>query len=240
MTRPFLTARWENLLLINYVCPNELLEPLIPAGTKLDTWDGRALVSLVGFMFRGTRIKGLPIPFHRTFEEVNLRLYVRREVPGGEVRRGVVFIRELVPRFLVAAVARTLYNEPYVSVPMVSKGSLHPVRGGTAEYGWSYRGDDFRMSASAVGAARRCTASSEAEFITEHYWGYTRRPDGRTTEYRVDHPPWTIWDPDDATFSGSAAALYGPAFADVLSEKPRSAYLTRGSEISVYSGFPID
>ena len=80
---PFLTARWENVVLINYPCPAPLLEPLVPAGTELDTWGGRPLVSLVGFLFADTRLLGVPIPFHRTFEEVNLRFYVRRPAPDG-------------------------------------------------------------------------------------------------------------------------------------------------------------
>ena len=113
---PFLTARWEHLVLLNYVCPAALLEPLVPAGTTLDRWEGEALVSLVGFLFSDTRLLGVPVPFHRTFEEVNLRFYVRGPAP--DFRRAVVFIRELVPRWAIAAVARGIYNEPYLSVPM--------------------------------------------------------------------------------------------------------------------------
>src|SRR6187402_115091 len=113
MPAPFLTARWENLVLLNYSCPTELLEPLVPNGTELDLWNGEALVSLVGFMFRETRVLGVPIPFHVNFEEVNLRFYVRRTTPSGELRRAVVFVRELVPRHAIAALARWIYNEPY-------------------------------------------------------------------------------------------------------------------------------
>src|SRR6188474_1200737 len=115
MERPFLTARWEDLVLLNYSCPVEILEPLVPAGTVLDLWDGDALVSLVGFMFKDTRVLGLAIPFHRTFEEVNLRFYVRRIGTDGEIRRAVVFVRELVPRQAIATIARRMYNEPYVA-----------------------------------------------------------------------------------------------------------------------------
>ena len=34
-------------------------------------------VSLVGFMFKNTRLLNIPIPFHTDFEEVNLRFYVK-------------------------------------------------------------------------------------------------------------------------------------------------------------------
>src|SRR5690242_13649205 len=115
--RPFLTAEWRDLVMLNYEVPQGLLEPLVPGGVELDHWNGTLYVSVVGFLFRDTRVLGLAIPGHRTFEEVNLRFYVRREV-AGEERRGVVFIRELVPRRAIATVARLLYNEPYRAVAM--------------------------------------------------------------------------------------------------------------------------
>src|SRR5437879_6397558 len=103
--------------MLNYRVPPELLLPLVPNDTQLDLWNGAAYLSVVGLLFLDTRVLGLPIPFHRTFPEVSLRFYVRREV-GGEVRRGVTFIRELVPRVAIAAVARLAYNEPYRAVRM--------------------------------------------------------------------------------------------------------------------------
>ncbi|HEX7980960.1 MAG TPA: DUF2071 domain-containing protein, partial [Gemmatimonadaceae bacterium] len=108
----FLTAEWRWLVMLNYEVPPEVLAPYVPRGTSLDLWQGHALVSVVGFRFIETRVIGVPIPFHRHFDEVNLRFYVRRELPGGEARRGVVFIRELVPKPMIAWVARALYNEP--------------------------------------------------------------------------------------------------------------------------------
>lgn len=236
-TMPFLTARWENLVLLNYACPPALLEPLVPAGTELDTWDGHALVSLVGFLFADTRLLGVPVPFHRTFEEVNLRFYVRRSAP--EHRRAVVFIRELVPRWAIAAVARGVYNEPYLALPMRHRWSLNP-DGGEVCYGWTYRGTDFELGARVRGAARRLPVPSEEEFITEHYWGYTRQRDGGTLEYHVEHPAWRVWTASDSWFRGPAAALYGPEFGAVLSGPPRSAFVAVGSPVAVHHGRRLD
>src|SRR3970282_1975112 len=174
MSRPFLTAHWKDLVLLNYSCPRHVLEPLVPRGTALDLWEGEALVSLVGFLFRKTRVLGLPIPLHRTFEEVNLRFYVHRTTPSGEERRAVVFVRELVPRHAIAAVARWVYNEPYLAVPMGHQSSLRDTNGGAVAYSWSYRGEPFVLRADASGPSRRLLPRSEGEFITEHYWGYTR------------------------------------------------------------------
>lgn len=230
---PFLTARWENLVLLNYVCPPALLEPLVPAGTELDAWQGDTLVSMVGFMFAHTRLLGVPIPFHRTFEEVNLRFYVRGPAP--ERHRAVVFIRELVPRWAIANVAKVVYNEPYLSLPMRHRAGLSH-SGGEVAYGWTHRSADFEIGANVSGQASPLMPGSEAEFITEHYWGYTRQRDGGTLEYQVEHPRWDVWDASDAWFRGPAAELYGDAFGAVLSARPRSAFVATGSAVTVHRG----
>ena len=230
---PFLTARWEHLVLLNFVCPPELLDPLVPAGTTLDRWDGHALVSLVGFLFSDTRLLGLPVPLHRTFEEVNLRFYVRGPAP--EFRRAVVFIRELVPRWAIAAVARGIYNEPYLAVPMRHRWSLTK-DDGEISYGWTYAAADFEIGARVIGAPAPLQEGSEAEFITEHYWGYTRQRDGRTLEYQVEHPRWHVWTASECWFRGPAASLYGQEFGAVLSGEPRSAFVAVGSPVVVHHG----
>lgn len=236
MTRPFLTARWESLVMLNYPCPREVLEPLVPAGTELDTWQGVPLVSLVAFLFADTRLTGVPVPFHRTFEEANLRFYVRRIAAGGEQRRGVVFIRELVPKPAIAATARWAYNEPYLAVPMSHRIALSERTGGHAAYDWRYDGSAYGLLARVTGAATAFEPGSEAEFITEHYWGYTRQRNGGTLEYRVEHPRWHGWATRDASFCGAGAPLYGSAFGPVLSALPQSAFVAVGSPVKVHRG----
>ena len=236
MGRPFLTARWESLVLLNYGCPRHLLDPLVPRGTELDTWAGETLVSLVGFLFTDTRLKGVPVPGHRSFEEVNLRFYVRRITAAGELRRAVVFVRELVPRAAIATIARWTYNEPYLAVPMSHDISLDPATGGRVAYGWTHEGADFSLRASAAGPAAPLEAGTEAEFITEHYWGYTRQRDGGTLEYRVEHPRWDVWERPEGTFRGPASSLYGKEFGAVLAGPPRSAFVAVGSEVTVNVG----
>ena len=136
--RAFLTAEWRSLVLLSYEIDLAVLEPLVPAGTVLDQWQGRTLVSVVGLRFVDTRVIGVAVPYHRDFDEVNLRFYVRRPLPGGEVRRGVVFVRELVPRPAVALVARLVYNEPYRALPM--RSAIPSTRGalsGPITYEWA-------------------------------------------------------------------------------------------------------
>jgi uncharacterized protein len=232
--RRFLAAEWRNLLMLNYVVRPELLEPLVPKGTELDSWQGRTYVSLVGFLFANTRLLGVPVPGHRTFEEVNLRFYVRREA-GSEVRRGVTFIRELVPRSAIAAVARLAYNEPYVALPMRRTYGTRGASGVPASVAYEWRaGHEWAsVRGSPYGAGAPAVAGSEEEFITEHYWGYTPQRDGGTIEYRVDHPSWLVWPLTAPQVGGDHTQLYGREFAAIVAGTPASAFLADGSAVSV-------
>lgn len=230
----FLTAEWENLALLNYDVDPHLLSQFTPAGTEPDCWHGRSFVSLVGFRFLKTRICGIPIPFHCNFDEVNLRFYVRRSV-GGEIRRGVVFIKEIVPRWAIAATARSLYNEKYVALPMGHqvKSAEH---GLFVEYSWHSGLAWNRIGINTAGTPTLPEPGSEEEFITEHFWGYSAQADGTTVEYRVTHPSWRVWSECDAKFEGDATDLYGRDLASVLASPPSSAFLAEGSAVTVFRG----
>lgn len=241
LPRPFLTADWRNLVMLNFAVEPSLLEPFVPRGTTLDTWRGAALVSLVGFLFADTRVSGFAIPAHRTFEEVNLRFYVRREV-GGETRRAVTFIREIVPRRAIALVARLAYNEPYVAAPMRHVFGAMRSDGipDHIQYAWRSAGGWIELTAAVSSPPRTAAPNSQEAFITEHYWGYTRQRDGSTVEYRVEHPRWRVWDVEAAPIAGNLEAFYGTEFASVLRSRPTSAFLADGSPVIVYAPAPLD
>jgi uncharacterized protein YqjF (DUF2071 family) len=234
-SRPFLTAEWRYLAMLNFAIDPAILRPFVPAGTELDTWNGQTLVSVVGFRFVNTRLLGWPVPFHRRFDEVNLRFYVRRLV-NGEVRRAVTFIREVVPRRAIATVARLAYNEPYITCRMRSQTPLAAAvsEPGRVEYAWRHRGRWNALRVASVGAPAALQAGSEAAFITEHYWGYTPQRDGSTVEYEVRHPSWRVWDVTDAALDCDVAAMYGHGFVDALAAPPCSAFLAEGSAVTVY------
>src|SRR5213082_3950874 len=117
MLKPFLTANWRYLAMLNFAVDSKILAPHVPAGTELDFHNDKTYLSVVGFLFYHTIVCGLPIPRHRDFEELNLRFYVRKK-SADTWRRGVVFIREMVPRYAVALVARACYGENYFAGPM--------------------------------------------------------------------------------------------------------------------------
>lgn len=240
----FLSAEWRWLVMANYEIDPALLVPYVPRGVELDLWQGRHYVSLVGFLFLDTRVLGCPIPFHSNFEEVNLRFYVRRNTSAG-AQRGVVFIKELVPRLAIAAVARWVYNENYQACPMrhaierdVSNQATLVSNGGVS-YEWRVRDRWHRLAAQTVGAAQPLVAGSEEEFITEHYWGYAAQRDGGCIEYRVEHPPWLVRQVSRLEFDGDPAAIYGAQFAATLSAAPLSAFVAEGSPITVRRGVRI-
>lgn len=236
MSFPFLTAEWRNLVMLNYEIEPSILARHVPTGCELDNLRGRMFVSVVGFQFLRTRVSGIPFPFHRNFEEVNLRFYVRRKADG-TWRRGVVFIKEIVPRQAIALVARRIYGENYVALPMRHVIDRHVESfARTLTYEWRRAGKWEGLSLSYSGAPSPPEDDTEETFITEHYWGYSRQSDRTTVEYQVEHPRWRVWTASAARLSCDVAALYGPGFASALSGAPSSAFAADGSPIVVRRG----
>jgi uncharacterized protein YqjF (DUF2071 family) len=232
--KPFLTAVWQHLAMLNYEIDPAILLPLVPQGTELDDWNGRTFVSVVGFQFLNTRVLGLPIPFHVNFEEVNLRFYVRFKGPEGW-RRGVVFVKELVPRWAIATMARLVYNENYQALPMrhaikPEASSLH------VAYGWRFKQRWQGYFALTTGEPQPLVPGSQEEFITEHYWGYTSQRDGGTIEYRVEHPSWNVWQVSQTALDCDVANLYGAQIVEPLQGIPSSAFVADGSAVTVRQG----
>ena len=224
------------MAMLNYEVDASLFLPFVPAGTELDRWNGKIFASLVGFRFLNTKLLGfLPIPLHSNFDEVNLRFYVRRQ-EGNELRRGVVFVREIVPRWAIAFVARTFYNEKYVALPMT-----HEVRRddkGDMEVGYRWRcdGNWSGIHVETDGEAKLPSEGSVEQFISEHYWGYAAQADGGSVEYRVTHPSWKVWQVRHANFDGDVQGLYGKEIAAALRGVPVSAFLADGSAVTVMRG----
>ncbi|MFN3405649.1 MAG: YqjF family protein [Cytophagaceae bacterium] len=233
MTDTFLQAEWRKLAMANYSVDSKLLEKYLPFKTELDLWNATCYVSLVGFMFMNTKVKGFKIPFHVNFEEVNLRFYVRYK-DGAEWKRGVVFIKEIVPRPALSFVANTIYREHYETMPMkhswtCCEDSL------VIEYQWKKSNwNNFKVIAS--NSATDIKPLSEEEFITEHYWGYTRLNESQTSQYGVEHPRWQVYETKDYSIDVDFADLYGNEFEFLKNEKPKSVFLAKGSEIKVKGG----
>jgi uncharacterized protein YqjF (DUF2071 family) len=231
----FLEAEWRFLAMLNYEVDPGLLLEVVPPGTELDRWNEKVFISLVGFRFLKTKVWGIPFPFHRNFDEVNLRFYVCR-LEGDEIRRGVVFIKEIVPRWLIAAVARSVYKENYVALPMSHKIDRNGDSRLVVQYRWRSRSGWNGMNLSVTGSPVAPVEGSHEQFITEHYWGYAAQKSGGCLEYRVAHPPWKVWSGQAAKIEGDMSELYGPELAAAIGGAPVSAFLAEGSEVVVHGG----
>jgi len=214
-----------------------ILGPRIPRGTEVDSFAGRTFVSVVAFRFLNTRVLGLPVPFHRHFDEVNLRFHVRRRAPEG-LRRGVVFVKEIVPRTAISWAARRFYNENYETHPMRSHVEFSaPVDGaGAARYEWRVGGAWHRACVEVRGAPALPEPESLEDFIAERYWGYAAQRDGSTIEYQVEHPRWRVWRATRVEFACAVQDVFGREFVEPLSRPPASALAAEGSPVIVREG----
>lgn len=238
----FLDAQWKNLIMANYEVNPAVLEKYLPYKTELDTWNGRHYVSLVGFMFLDTKVLGIKIPFHVNFEEVNLRFYVRYKDETNpqqpEWRRGVVFIKEIVPKPAIALVANVLYGEHYAAMAMKNE-LVQTTDKLTVSYGWKFRNEWNYLRAVADADLQDIAEGSEAEFITEHYWGYTKLKNKQTSQYQVVHPRWQIFPIKSYEINCNFKELYGSDFEMLKSQTPTSVLMAQGSEIEVKQGKKI-
>lgn len=227
----FLKAEWRKLVMASYVVDSSVLKRYLPFGTELDLWEGKCYVSLVGFMFLNTKLLGIPIPFHRNFEEVNLRFYVKR-FENGEWKRGVVFIKEIVPKFALSFVANTVYDENYETMPMKHTWKTENDRQ-IVSYEFKKKGKWNSIKVETSKAAAVVLPNSETEFITEHYWGYAKINEKQTNEYEVTHPKWTAYDVLNYEIEIDFASIYGSDFSFLNQKKPSSVILAEGSAITV-------
>ncbi len=231
----FLKAEWRKLIMFNYAVDPALLQPFVPPHTELDMWDGTCYVSLVGFMFVGTRVKGLRVPFHTDFQEVNLRFYVKYHDPEKGMKRGVVFIKEIVPKRMISLVANTLYRENYITLPMRHTWEINP-KELKIEYALRKNGRWFHFGVTAKNEPAELVDGSETEFITEHFWGYAKWDDRSTNEYEVGHPRWVTYPVSTSEIDFNFENIYGEKYNFLNEASPVSIYLAEGSEIFVNKG----
>ena len=236
MKKTFLTAEWRKLAMANYRIDPELLQKYVPPHTELDLFEGCCYVSLIGFMFLNTKVKGIKIPFHVNFEEVNLRFYVRYK-EGKKWRRGAVFISEVVSKPMISLVANLLFHEHYTTLKTkhdieLNHDSL------IVNYAWKKKQWYNFSVTSGIKSAPFLSGSIE-EFITEHYWGYTKASKNSTSEYGVEHPSWEVYLVKDYSIIVDFMDMYGHDFAFLNQQQPDSVFLVEGSAVAIKEGRKI-
>lgn len=226
-----MTARWENLIMANYAIDEAKLKEYLPNGVEIDLYQGKAYVSLVGFLFKNSRIFGMPIPLLGTFEEINLRFYVKRKESNG-YKRGVVFINETVPYKPVAWLANKLYKEHYISIP--TKNHIKTFKSHKeVEFKWKTSSQWNKIGVEANIFSEEMEHGSFQEFIFEHYYGYTRLNGSSSQEYRIHHPRWKVNRVTKYDINCNFAEMYGPAFADLTHQEPKDIFIAEGSNVSI-------
>ncbi len=227
----FLKAQWQDIIMANYAIPEEVLLAYLPAGVTLDLHEGKAYASLVGFLFKNSRIFGVPIPYFGTFEEVNLRFYVKRTV-GNTVQRGVVFINETIPYRIVAWMANKLYYEHYTVIPTKHKINYTST---TKEvlYEWKINNQWNSLRVSASLNETPIVAGSFEEYIYDHLYGYTKVTETKTIEYSLDHPLWPTNKVHSYNINCHFDKMYGPDFKFLNEAIPHSVFITEGSWVKV-------
>jgi uncharacterized protein len=228
MSRPFLTAEWRNLFLATYAVPPSVLRPFLPPGLEVDTRNGDAFVSLVAFQFVNTRVLGVPWPRYRHFPELNLRFYVRH---GSE--RGVVFVREIVTPWLVAWLARAIYNEPYAVAPLTSHCQDND-DSRTMEYRLSWAGRKQVLRVTGRKPAVLPDTASDEHFFKEQRWGFGRTRRGQALRYEVTHPAWEVFVVQAYHIDVDWASVYGPQWEFLSKAEPMSTIFALGSAVAVY------
>lgn len=231
MRKIFLRANWENLVMANYEVDPSVLKPYLPKGVELDYYKYKTYVSLVGFMFKKTSLFGVPIPFFGSFEEINLRFYVRR-VEGNKIKKGVVFINETVPFKIVALLAKKLYREHYISIPtknsLVTNNDYYDI-----VYEWKKNKEWNTISVSADKSKYKIESDSMEEFIFERYFGFTKLDKENSQEYRIAHPKWMTNNILNHEINCDFGAMYGSSFAHLNNQKPETIFLASGSKVTI-------
>lgn len=227
----FLICQWKDLAMINFVIDPEFLLPFVPVGTELDLWEGKAFVSLVGFRWDETRVKGVQVPGHVRFDELNLRFYVKRQTPEGW-RRGVCFIREFIGLPVATWVANICYAEKF-QVRNVNYSCAPKALGNYIRYRIADRDRFYGLHMMAARPERTILADSFEEFIVSHKWAYASLKNGRTLEYQIERPAWHFSPAYFVHVDFDGEKLYGPILGRVIQGKPHSAFFVNGSEVKV-------
>jgi len=228
----FLDVFWTDLLVVTYEVEASALEKYLPVGTELDSYEGRHYVSVVAFEFSKTRICGIPMPFYRSFPEVNLRFYVRRK-EAGEWRRGVVFIKEIVPCKIPALLARKIFRENF---------HVHSLRCKLTDdritYCWDHRGEEQEITTPLEREFELPESGSLHEHLIERYWAYKGLSNGKTAEFQVSHRAWEIQNCPRATIKLDIPRIYGTELGDAIHTEPVSVFYAKGSRVWVSKPSP--
>ena len=227
----FLKANWEDIIMANYEINPDILLPFLPKGVEIDLPHNKCYVSLVGFMFKNTKIFNIPIPKFGTFEEINLRFYVFKK-ENNKIKRGVVFINETIPYPVVAWVANKLYKEHYSVVPTKHTKEIFEDTQ-SIKFEWEKEKKWHSIAVTSSNHPESMKKDSLEQFIFEHYFGYTKVNDHKTEEYKLQHPSWKTRKVIDHKIACDFEVMYGKTFAVLNKTEPEGVFIADGSSVGI-------
>ena len=224
----FLIANWNYLLLANYAVPKNVLMPFLPKDCELALWENQAFVSIVGFQFNNTKVFKIKWPCFTNFIEINLRFYLQYKG-----QRAVCFIKEYVPSYIIAGIARTVYNEPYErkNITTYCEKINEKLR---LAYKIHVKDHPFTISTTVDDMPYIPSKNSEEYFFKEHSLGVGRTRNGKTLIYNVYHPEWKVFPIRSSFIEIDWGFFFGSVFAFLENKKPDSIFLAEGSAVTVY------
>jgi uncharacterized protein YqjF (DUF2071 family) len=232
---PLVNGSWQQVLMVNYVVEPSMLAPCLPCGTQLALHDGKCFVTVAGLIFSEISVLGLKIPFHQFVPEVNLRFYVVPSANAGSGPRGVVFVREIISRRIMALAANMFFKEHYVI-----HNVAHTSRSESSFEKIGYQVGPFELRALLrAGKREKVVKGSKKDFILHNFFGFSGAPGKRTTWYRVKHPSWQTEHVVNYDLLIDFSKLFGERFASLSGQKPDSVYYTAGSRVAIFNPRPL-
>jgi uncharacterized protein YqjF (DUF2071 family) len=216
-------------VLLTFEAPEELVRAQLPPGVDVDRWSGRAHVSLVALQMVDVRVLGWRIPGFTAHPQVNFRVYARQGAHAA-----VSFVRELVPSWLIAAVGRRRYNEPFRTAWIETRVESRADRV-QAEYRFGPEGPRYRTAVTGSPQAAVPPETSFEHYLKERTHGCRSDRTGRLQMFRVEHAPWAVREVQTVDYEVDFGQLYGRAWEFLNSSRPVSVIFAVGSDVRVYA-----
>jgi len=88
-----ISAHFDQVLVLTYAFPRDLLAPLLPAGLEVDSYREHGFLAVATVQTRGLRPSFLPPALGRDFFLAGYRIFARLKTANGQVLRGLKILR---------------------------------------------------------------------------------------------------------------------------------------------------
>jgi hypothetical protein len=230
--RESFSARFSEMVLINFEADERLLKAITPAGLEPDLYQGAAHISLVAKTVSNLKVKGFQLARPRTFASVGLQLYVREPRQNG-YRYGTVFLKHYIQRAFPAWMMRRLTKCSISKMPMKLNTKGAPSnRPPDIEYHWKVGEKWNEIRIRGRSRVKDIREGSKVEFIFRHPDRYVVDKQG-VWRAELQTPGWVVWDVAQAKFDCDVKQLFGEKFVKSMSRRPASVFLSRGNEVKL-------